>query len=77
MLPEECLMSHDSYSFQPRNWKAIPGDDESTDYLFWMWQTYGDAKSFRVEGRYSEKLNMTFDCKTNSLKSDGTNKGNY
>jgi RHS repeat-associated protein len=69
---------YDSYSFQPRNWQAIPGDNEATDYIFWVWQTYGDAKAFRVEGRYSEKLDMSFDCKTTSLKPNiPGNKDNY
>ena len=32
---------YDTYSFADRDWTAIPGDTESTDRLFYIWEKYG------------------------------------
>jgi hypothetical protein len=43
-------MFHDNYGFQPRDWHPIPGDNETTDRLFWLLQEFGGAAAFKVKG---------------------------
>ncbi len=47
---------HDNYAFANRNWQPIPGQPNTTDDLFWLWQEYGGAASFKVYGvKYSRE----------------------
>lgn len=49
----------DNYSFENRDWQAIPGDPEATDYIFSVWQTYGDARPFKVVGEHKESKSFS------------------
>jgi hypothetical protein len=52
---------HDTYAFANRNWQAIPGDTDATDFIFWVWQEYGDARSFDVAGDHVEMKRFCVD----------------
>jgi len=68
---------HDSYRFANRPWSAIPGEPDATDDLFWIWQTYGDAKAFEVTGVYTKdnvKIEQDYSVANKPEKDDKSSK---
>jgi len=69
---------YDQYKFRDRGWTAIPGDNEATDFIFWVWQEHGKPAPFWVAGNsYERKVTMVEQCPGGPTNGGGGGGGGY